>query len=220
MDSIQEPGVIADAADQPDLNASQPQPQAEQEQLVPVSALQAERRERQQLQENLKIMQDHLALLQANQQKQQSTQDDLSELADNDVLTVGDFRKIASSFQRQQEMTIAEMKIAQQYPDYTEVVRKYLPDVLKQDPDLKDFITSAPNPYKAAYYIAKRSDSYLQDQRTTQRTPEAKKALENLQKPGNLSAIGQSTAGSAVQSYKTMSDADFMKMANKNLGYV
>ncbi len=215
MDNMQT-GEIAEAAVQTDMNAQQSMTQSEQEQLVPVSALQAERRERQQLQENLKVMQDHLALLQANQ-TQQKPKDEFADLSDNDVLTVGEAKKFISGFQRQQQMAVEELKMAQAHPDYNDVVRKYLPEVLKSDPDLKEMIMNAPNPYKAAYYLVKRSDSYLQDQRASQRSPEAQKAVQNLQKVGNLSAVGQAPAGSAANTYKNMSDADFMKLANRYL---
>jgi hypothetical protein len=219
MDNPSQTGVTAEAAVQPDLNVTQPMQTAEQEQLVPVTALQAERRERQQLQESLKVMQDHLALLQANQQSQQKSKDQFSELTDNDVLTVGEAKKFIEGFQREQRMAVEELKMAQTHPDYNEVVRKYLPEVLKTDPDLKDMIMSAPNPYKAAYHLAKRSDSYLLDQRSANRSPEAQKAIQNLQRPGNLSSIGQSPSSSASQSYKNMSDKDFMALVNRNMGY-
>jgi len=210
-------GATAEAAVQPDLNVQQSMHQTDQEQMVPVTALQAERRERQQLQENLKVMQDHLALIQANQAQQAKPKDDFADLSDNDVLTVGEAKKFIQGFQRQQTMAVEELKMAQAHPDYNEVVRKYLPEVLKNDPDLKDMIMNAPNPYKAAYHLAKRSDNYLQDQRAANRSPEAQKAVQNLQKVGNLSAVGQAPAGSAGSNYKTMSDADFMKAANRHL---
>jgi hypothetical protein len=220
MDELSQTGVFAEAAAQPDLTQSQPVQQDQPEPMVPVAALQAERRERQQLQENLKLLQDHVALMQANQAKQPAqSQDEFSGLNDHDVLTVGEAKKFISSFQRQQQMAVEELKIAQQHPDYSEVVRKYLPHVLKDDPDLKDVIMSAPNPYKAAYYLAKRSDAYLQEQRNTQRSPEAKQAAANMHRPGNLSSVGQSVPASQSSPWKQMSDADFMKTVNKNMGY-
>jgi hypothetical protein len=219
MDNSQT-GVIAEAAVQPDQNVMQTGTQGVQEpQMVPVTALQAERRERQQLQENLKLLQDHVSLLQAQQHPKQAEADPLSSLSDNDVLTVGEAKKFIQNFSREQKLAVEELKISQANPDYNEVVKKYLPDVLKNDPELKDVIMNAPNPYKAAYHLAKRSDAYLQDQRVSQRSPEAQKAVQNLARPGNLSAVGHGSAGVPGTSYKTMSDADFMKMANKNLGY-
>ncbi len=214
-------GVIAEAAVQPDQNVSQSGMQPEQEQMVPVTALQAERRERQQLQENNRILQDHLALLQANAPKQASEaqQGEFSGLSDSDVLTVGDAKKFMNQFSHQQNLAVEELKMQTTNPDYNEVVRKYLPEVLKTDPELKDVIMNAPNPYKAAYFIAKRSDGYLQEQRLQKRSPEAQQAVHNLQRPGNLSSVGQGVSGTAASNFKSMSDKDFMTLANKNLGY-
>ncbi len=214
-------GVIAEAAVQPDLSIPQPAQQSQQEQLVPVSALQAERRERQQLQENLKLLQDHVSLLQANQaQAQTKPQDEFQSLSDNDVLTVGEAKKFIQNFSKQQTLAVEELKMSQNHPDYNEVVRKYLPEVLKTDPDLKEVIMNAPNPYKAAYFIAKRSDAYLQDKSAQARSPQAQQAIQNLQKPGNLASVGQGVTGTAGMTYKQMSDKDFAELANRNMGYV
>lgn len=216
MDEFIQTGALAEAAAQPDQQL-QPVMEGQQDQMVPVAALQAERRERQQLQENVKLLQDHLSLMQAN--KPAPKTDEFDNLNDQDVLTVGEAKKFISNFQRQQQMAVQELKIAQQYTDYNEVVRKYLPNVLKDDPELKDVIMNSPDPYKTAYYLAKRSDSYLQEQRNANRSPEAKQAASNMQRPGNLSSVGQAVPSSQTSHWKQMSDSDFMKQVNRNLGY-
>lgn len=201
------------AADNNNLNNLD---EAKEEKTVPLSALQAERQQRQQVQEQYKILQDHLSLLQANQKPQQQEFDAMS---DDDVMTFKDFKKIANEFQNEQKLQIEELKMAHSYPDYEKVIRKYVPELLKTEPDLKDTITNSPNPYKTAYYLAKRSDQYLKDQREQNRSPEAKKVLNNMLEPGNLSSVGQAPAGSASSSYKNMSDKDFLELVNRNLGY-
>jgi len=211
-------GVIAEAAVQSDGSQQQSMEQT-QEQVVPLSALQAERRERQQLQENVKLMQDHMALLQANNQKTQDKPSEFSGMSDNDVLTVGEAKKFMQQFTRQQELAVEELRMSQSNKDYDEVVRTYLPEVLKQDPDLKDVIMNAPNPYKAAYHLAKRSDSYLKHKSNESRSPEAKQAVQNLNRPGNLSSVGSTSASSQASGFKTMSDKDFKALADKNRGY-
>lgn len=220
MDDVTQTGVIAEAAVQPDLTSSQPMQQSEAEHMVPLTALQAERRERQQLQENLKMMQDHMSLLQANNQKPQAKPGEFDGLSDADVLTVGEAKKFIQQFSKQQELAVEELKIAHQHPDYNDVVRKYLPEVLKTDPDLKDMIMNAPNPYKAAYHLAKRSDSYLLDQRQKTRSPEAQAAVQNLNRAGNLSSMGSAVSSSVASNYKNMSDSEFMALASKNRGYI
>ncbi len=219
MDEHTNTGVIAEAAVQSDTVQQQSGQQTE-EQQVPLSALQAERRERQQLQENLKLMQDHMSLLQANNQKVQEPPSEFSGMSDNDVLTVGEAKKFMQQFTRQQELAVEELKMSQSHKDYDEVVRKYLPEVLKQDPELKDVIMNAPNPYKAAYHLAKRSDSYLKEQSTQTRSPEAKQAVQNLNRPGNLSAMGSTASSSQATIWKNMSDKEFAEHANRNRGYI
>lgn len=211
-------GVIADAADQSDTVQQQSMQQVE-EQQVPLSALQAERRERQQLQENVKLMQDHMALLQANNLKAQEKQSEFTGLSDNDVLTVGEAKKFMQNFTRQQELAVEELRMSQTNKDYDEVVRTYLPEVLKNDPDLKDVIMNAPNPYKAAYHLAKRSDSYLKHKSNESRSPEAKQVAQNLSRPGNLSSVGSTSASSNASGFKSMSDKEFKAIADKNRGY-
>ena len=60
--------------------------------MVPVTALQAERRERQQLQEQNKLLQDHMSLMQANHQEAPKP-DQYAGMSDDDVLTVGEAKK-------------------------------------------------------------------------------------------------------------------------------
>lgn len=220
MNNFEETGENVEAAALPD-NQSQAEQTTEQEQMVPVSALQAERRERQQLQEQQKLLQDHLQLLQANMEKSSSTkkEDEFEGLTDNDVLTVGEAKKFMNQYSQQQSLQIEELKMVQSHPDYNEVVRKYLPEVLKNEPETKDLIQRASNPYKAAYFLAKRSDAYLKDQGEKSRSPEAQKAESNLSQAGSLSQVGSGVSSMPGQTYKAMSDDDFRKLVNKNLGY-
>lgn len=207
-------GVTVEAAAQPDQSANQ----SSQEQLVPVSALQAERRERQQLQDTVKMMQDHMQLLQSKAVPMQQNNNELNGLSDNDVLTIGEAKKFMNDFTRKQELAVEELKMTQVHPDYHEVVTKYLPDAIKNDRDLKDMIMSASNPYKAAYFIAKKSDSYMMDQRTQNRSPEAKQVHQNISRAGNLSQTGSVSASVPQTDYKRLSDNDFKALAARNRG--
>ena len=133
------------------------QPQAEQPQeMVPVSALQAERRERQQLQEQNKLLQDHMALIQANPSSPTPPkQDEMAGMSDDDVLTVGEAKKFMGRIQQNYQASVEELKVQQKYSDYNDVVTKYLPDVINKNPVLKATIQNDPNRYELAYYLAK-----------------------------------------------------------------
>lgn len=214
---VQTSGAITEAAAQP-VNQVQESSQT-QEQTVPVSALQAERQQRQQLQEQLRMMQDHVELLRTNQMQPKQQKDQFTDLSDDDVLTVGQAKKFVSELGQKQKAEVEELKMITQYPDYAETVKKYLPELIKENPELRDAIMNAPNPPKTAYIMAKKSDAYLKE-RGLERSPEAKKLVQQQQRAGNLSSVGSSTPASQVSSWKSMSDADFQKHVSKHMGYL
>jgi hypothetical protein len=211
-------GVMTEAAAQPVEHVAEAQ--HSQEQTVPLSALQAERQQRQQMQEQLRMMQDHVELLRTNQtmQPKQQQKDQFGELSDDDVLTVGQAKKFVSHLGQQQKAEVEELKMATQYPDYAETVKKYLPEVIKENPELRDAIMNAPNPFRTAYILAKKSDSYLKE-KGLERSPQAQKVSQQQQRAGSLSAVGSASPASSAGGYKNMSDSEFQKVVAKNLGY-
>lgn len=210
--------VSTDAAGPVDVAPEQPAAE-QQPEMIPVAALQAERRERQQLQEQNKMLQDHMALMQSNQQTQAAPkQDEYAGLSDDDVLTVGEAKKFLGSMEQKNQATIAELRVQQKYADYNDVVTKYLPEVVSKNPSLAATLQSDPNKYELAYYLAKNSDSYRSTKHETKKSSDAQRIVENGQRAGNLSAVGSTSPQSVVSNIKNMSDADFMKMANRNMG--
>jgi hypothetical protein len=211
-------GAMTEAAAPPVNTDQNAIPQQEQEHVVPLSALQAERKSRQQLEENLKMMQEHLALIEArtNQPQAQQPKDDMDE---DDVLTVRDLKRILEKKEKQYETSIQELKVIQQHPDYQEIVSKYLPDVIKSNPSLRNTLVNDPNRYELAYWLAKNSDAYRNESKQTAKNADAEKIIQNAERAGSLTAVGHSVGGTPKVSYKNMSDADFMKQVHRNLGY-
>lgn len=198
---------------------SQVESQEIQQKEVPIHVVQSLRSENQQLKENFKILSEHLELIKANQpQRQEPQADQFSKFSDEDVVTVGELKKYAQQFQRQQAMSIEELKISQMYPDYAETVRKYLPHVLKEDPDLKNEIENARNPFKMAYHLAKNSSAYSQEHKSKKKNEDAQRMLSNAEKTGSLSAVGTTTPITQASRWKSMSDDEFRKVMNKNMG--
>ena len=186
------------------------------EQQVPLSALEAERAQRQNMQDELKMMKEHLNLLQARQQPQPQPQQ--PQYDPDDVMTFGEFQKLAGEFKNSLQGELTEMKMMQQYPDYREVVTKYLPEILKKDPALREDLQQNPNFYRA-YYLAKNSDSYRKEHAQTQQSADAQRMIENSQKAGSLSQMGGASPINVAKRYRDMSDADFRKEMAKNMGY-
>lgn len=217
--SEQETGEYVEAAAQPAQQTEATEAvSATQEEMVPISVVQAERKQRQELQENMRMLQDHLELLKAN--NKQPKKDEFSDLREDDVLTVGEAKKYISNLQNNYEMSIEELRMQQRHPDYSEVVTKYLPDVLKEDPELQDDIKRAKNPYKLAYKLAKQSDRYREQQKTQQKNEKAERILKNSERSGNLSSVGGTAPINSSKPWKDMTDAEFKQHVSRNMGYV
>lgn len=187
---------------------------------VPLDALQAERSERQKLQDELSMMKDHMSLMQANQRQQQAPKpkDDFDGMTDDDVLTVGEFKKALGKKEKQYQMGIQELRMTQMHPDYQETVTKYLPDVLKQNPGLRNTLENSQD-FELAYYLARNSDSYKKNHKSEKKNADAERIVQNANRAGSLSSVGQTSPINTAKQYKTMSDADFAKTVQKNLGY-
>ena len=213
------PGEMEAAA--PALNEVTDSENAEihqEDRSVPLDALQAERAERQKMHEELQMMKDHLALLQSSRpQEVQKPKDELDSLADDDVLTVGEAKKFLSRMNKQYEMSVQELRMTQKYPDYQEVVTKYLPEVLKNNPSLRNSLEKSQD-YELAYYLAQNSDGYKTAHKKSKRNADAERIVQNSQRAGSLSSVGHTSPISEAKRYKQMSDEEFMNFANRNMG--
>lgn len=214
-DQIEEAAALPPEVEQTPVEAEQPV----EEERVPLSALQAERAERQKVKDELKQMREYMSLMarqQANPEK--APEDEFSKYSEDDVITYGDLQKLLGKKEQQYQMSIKELKMIQKYPDYEQVVTKYLPEVLNQQPGLRTTLEQTQD-YELAYYLARNSDAYKSENRKAKKSADAERLVQNANKAGSLSSVGQTAPISAAKRYKTMSDADFKKEMNKNLGY-
>lgn len=188
---------------------------------VPLSALQSEREQRQQLQEELKMIKDHLSLMQSSQQQASRApqKDEFDGVDDGDVITYGEAKKLLGKIQSSYQQSVEELRMQQKYPDYQEVIQKYLPEVLKSKPELRNSLSKNPD-YELAYYLAKKSEAYETDHKKQKKNQEAERILQNTAKAGSLSSMGSTTPISQAKRYKDMSDSEFRKLVNSNLGVV
>jgi hypothetical protein len=159
-------------------------------------------------------------------------------MENDDVVTVESVKKIVSALTQSApkaktgpDPAVAELAVAMEYPEYRQVVKDYLPELLKQKPHLASAIRNSENPYLTAMDLAKTSPKYLKDQaaanaKGTEGKPDsdkgdgsdasaedaAKKAVENLKKPGTGHEFGGAGGGlGKAHLYESMSDEDFEK---------
>jgi len=189
---------------------------AQAERVVPLTALEAERSQRQHLQDELKMIKEHLSLMQAR--SQQPVQPQELQNSDDDVMTFGEFKKAASKFQNEINMTIGELQMIKRFPDYEEVVKKYLPDVIKNRPKVGQYLQQTQD-YEYAYEVAKSSDAYRKENQQKKQNADAERLINNSQKAGSLSSMGSTSPINMAKRYKDMSDDDFKREMTKNLGY-
>lgn len=188
----------------------------QQERNVPLAALESERSQRQQLQDELKMIKEHLSLMQARQSQPQHQE---QSLADDDVMTFGEFKKMANKFQNEIKMSLGEMQMTKKFPDYEEVVKKYLPEVIAEDPDIADTLRRTQD-FKLAYRLAKSTEAYRKDHHQKKQSADAERLMSNTQKPGSLSSVGGTSPINMAKRYKDMTDTDFRREMAKNMGYV
>jgi len=195
----------------------------QQEQHVPVEALQAERAKRQGIEDELRMIKDNMSLLMAQQQQyanqsQQKPPGEFEGLSDDDVLTVGELKKTLAQKEQQYNMSLQELKMTQKYPDYQETITKYLPEVFKTNPGLRNTLQQTQD-FELAYYLAKNSDAYKSDNKRLKKNSDAERIVNNANQAGSLSSVGQNSPINAAKRYREMSDAEFRELANRNLGY-
>jgi hypothetical protein len=193
--------------------------QQTEEQNVPLAALQSERAQRQQLQDEIKMMKEHMSLIQANQVQQRAPEpkDELDDLDEGDVLTVGGAKKFLSKMNKQYQMSIEELKMSQKHPDYQEIITKYLPEVIKNNPGLRNTLESTQD-YELAYYLAKNSDVYRGEKGKAKKNADAERIVQNSKSAGSLSSVGSTTPISQAKRYKDMPVEEFRNLVNRNLG--
>jgi len=205
-------GEIREAA-APEVNAGSTN---QESQMVPLDALQAERRERQQLQEELRALRDHVTLM-ANR-TQETKKDEMDGASDDEILTVGQAKKYINQLDSNYRSSIQEIRFSQENKDYEEVIQKYLPEVLKEKPRLKETLSKSQD-FELAYHLAKNSDAYRRSQVEKQAHPAAQKIMQNTSRPGNLSQVGSTAPANSAKPYRQMTDTEFLKEVQKNLGY-
>ncbi len=151
----------------------------------------------QEIKEEIKLMRDHMDLMARNLQKPPEQSDDYRDPVE--VLQ----QEVAK-----QRVQIQEERVNRKYNDYEEVITKYLPLAIKDNPQLMNELRSTD--FETAYFVAKSSKAYIKDKAFAPKTKEAQKIVENSETIGSISGIGSATAGDATPNFAKMDDEEFM----------
>jgi len=133
---------------------------------VPLEALEAERKKRQDLEEKVNQMSDTLEVYRANMQQAQVQAPQqkvvakalLETLNDDEVVTAKELKQIVAEvtqgFNANVMGPMSELQMMTLYPDYKDVLTNNLKPILKNNPALIEAIKSSNNPNLLAYTIA------------------------------------------------------------------
>jgi len=167
--------------------------QEEREERVPLSALQKERKKRQDVEQELKVYREHqLSQLRAN--KAAEPEEDLFEPA-----TKKDLGKSQEDIIR----AVEERSWIRNNPEKAEEINEKLAEFLKQRPNLASAISSAGNRYEEAWELMDKL------------SPKQKAALRSApmpkkETPGSPMAIPKAAAMNQSVDVMTMSDSEYV----------
>jgi hypothetical protein len=174
------------------LNNAEEKEEVQQEQNVPLSALQKERRKRQDAEQELKVYREHQ--LKQMQEPQAQEEDD----SQYEPVTKAELKKHSVQMVRDVE----EKAWIRQNPEKAEVVIEKLTNFLKQRPNLATAIELAPNRYEEAWELMDKL------------SPRQKQALQNTQvtkkvSPNSPSGLPKAAAMNQAVDVMNMSDSEF-----------
>ncbi len=198
---------------------------------VPLEALEAERKKRQDLEAKVSEMANTLDVYRANLQQARVQVPEqkkvakalLETLNDDEVVTAKELKQIVAevtqSFNANVMGPMTELQMVSLYPDYKEVLTNNLEPILKNNPALVEAIKSSSNPNLLAYVIAggkgiakgapkipAGGDGKGKGEGDGKPGGDLKKILENAGKPG---VPGKGTgAGGKFEKFAAMKDED------------
>jgi len=161
--------------------------QQEEERKIPLAALESERRKRQEAEAQIRVYEQYL-----NQPKEKPEEDDA-----DDWITKKEYRQNVQKNINEAKREILEEAFVQSNPDAYKKINDYLPELVKQKPWVKEVIENSGNRWQRAWELL--NDLYLpQQEKKHQQSENAKRIVENSQKPGSPTTVGKSRTASTV----------------------
>lgn len=173
----------------------QDQVQTPEPRQVPLEALEAERRKRQDLELQIRSMQ------QATSKPVEDEDED-----EEEFITKAELKRRLKEATFGNKREFLEEAFCSSNTAAVELINKHLEEIINRKPWLAQTIESAPNRYARAYEIVQ---DYMPKEVAPARKfsspqAEAKRLVENSQKPGNPNTIAKSTQGSNVAYLKSI----------------
>lgn len=192
----------------------------EDKKVVPVSAIKGIRDELKEVKNVNQNLADQVELYKANMNQNPQPKKEESEfdkIEDDDLLTFNQVKTMIRNIEGKYNAEIQKLGLGQKDNNYEDVIKTYLPKIIKDDPELTETIRTSNNPLKLAYKLACLNPEFKKEGKTkTESTvveDEVDKIIANAKKPGSVSnASGGASSGlGAAAKFEQMSDEEIMK---------
>jgi len=167
------------------------QPEQEEQRMVPLAALEAERKKRQEVEAKAVLYQQYLM----NSQKKEEPVDD-----SNDLVEKHHLQQTVNLTKRD----ILETLYQDMNPDAVHEINKYLKSILEKKPWLAESVDSAQNRYARAHEIVKDYKHLVEDKPKKITTNDAERIVQNANKPRSPIELGKSAQTSSVEYLKAV----------------
>jgi hypothetical protein len=168
---------------------------------VPLEALEAERRKRQDVEAQNRALQELMVKSKANIAPEEPEEDD------EEFITKAEMKKRLDKTTFANKREFLEEAFCDSKPDAVALIEAHLPEIIKRKPWLTQTIESAPNRYARAYEIVQDympHDQVAPASKFIRPQAEAKRIVENSQKPGNPATIAKTSNGSNADYLKSI----------------
>lgn len=182
--------------------------------MVPLEALEAERRKRQDLEAHNRAMQE--MMLKKAPEPIEDEEDD------EEYITKAELKKRIKDATFGNKREVLEESFCTSNPQAVELITTHLENIIKRKPWLAQTIESAPNRYARAYeivqdYMPKEKEAPASRFSTPQ--ADAKRIVENAQKPGNPATIAKGSNSSNADYLRSIAGKpEFREYRRKVLG--
>ncbi len=162
--------------------SEQPEVQADEveQKMVPLTALEAERRKRQDAEAKINAYQE---MMNNQGSKQESEQEDPNGLVE---------KRLLNETQAASERRILETVFQEMNPAAVQEIKAYLTPILDKKPWLAQSVDTAQNRYARAYEIVQDYKHLVEPKSKVSSNQDGKRIVDNAQKPGSPVDIGKS----------------------------
>lgn len=181
------------------MDAASEQPEAEHQEenhepkMVPLAALQAERRKRQELEARQQVYQDMMR----NKEEQNVEEDDPNALVEKHLL------KETTALTKRD---ILETLYQDMNPDAVQKINKYLGPILEKKPWLASSVDSAPNRYARAHEIVNDYLHLVEEKPVARQSgaTDGQRIIQNAHKPRSPTEVGKSARPDGMEYLKSV----------------